>query len=222
MGTEHSQKGFEDCLLFLSQRPRKGKYLFFYDNVDDPFIDLYSHLPRGNSCAIAITSRNGTLGGLCPNGHLQLDKMSTDEAVELLLQPSSLPIDLTSQACKDALAIAQALGCLPVALQQARSYMQHTKCSAMAYLQNLSSNRQKLLGQLTQYQLDVASISTYATFEMSFKNLAIPVQRFLWLVSYFHWINFPLELVVLAAEHIFSDYERSLKYVDHEDDFYVA
>jgi hypothetical protein len=59
--------------------------LILYDNVDDPDIDLGSLLPLGESCAIVITSRNRSLGQLCPDAHLELDTMSMDEAVDLLL-----------------------------------------------------------------------------------------------------------------------------------------
>ncbi|KIM27345.1 hypothetical protein M408DRAFT_24574 [Serendipita vermifera MAFF 305830] len=85
LGPEHSQKGFEDCILFLSQPSRNEQSLLLFDNVDDPNLDLYSLLPRGNSCAIAITSRNHVLGELDPEAHLPLDIMSEEEATELLL-----------------------------------------------------------------------------------------------------------------------------------------
>ncbi|KIM24506.1 hypothetical protein M408DRAFT_53320, partial [Serendipita vermifera MAFF 305830] len=73
LGIEHSQKSFEDCLLFLSQPLPNGMWLLVYDNVDDPDLDLSSFLPRGYSCGAAITSRNGLLGELHPKGHLPLD-----------------------------------------------------------------------------------------------------------------------------------------------------
>ena len=219
LSTEYSRKPFEECLLFLSQASRNGQYLLLYDHVDDPNIDLFPLLPRGTSCTVAITSRNGILGDLYPHAHLQLDVMSADEAVELLHSSNGSTV-ITGQARKDASAIAQKLGYLPIALQQARDYMQQTKCSATAYLKSLSSNRHRLLGQLSKHQLDMGSISTYATFETSFRGPAAYVRRFLRLVSYFHWMNLPLELVCLAAEHKFSEYE--LQYVDHDDEFYAA
>ncbi|KIM24511.1 hypothetical protein M408DRAFT_52723, partial [Serendipita vermifera MAFF 305830] len=69
LGTEHSQKSFDDCLIFLSQPLPTGMWLLVYDNVDDPGLDLSSLLPRGDSCAVTITSRNGILGDLHPEGH---------------------------------------------------------------------------------------------------------------------------------------------------------
>jgi hypothetical protein len=93
LGIAHSQKEFDDCLVFIS-KPRPGPpRLVLYDNVDDPDIDLAPLLPSGESCTIIITSRNRSLGQLCPDAHLELDTMSMDEAVNLLLyRPGQLHI----------------------------------------------------------------------------------------------------------------------------------
>lgn len=209
---QYSHKGFEDCLAFLSQSSNDGIGLLVYDNVDDPAMDLSSLLPRGSQCAIAITSRNRILGDLCPESHLILDVMSMEEAIELLLHRR---VTITNQVRKDAEVLAHTLGCLPIALQQAHSYMQQTKCSIKAYLERLSSSRDKLLGQEIKHQVNLKAISTYATFETSFIRLSTHVQKFLRLLAYFHWGNFPTELVILAAKHHFSDYESvRLEYGD--------
>ena len=68
--------------------------------------------------------------------------------------------------------------------------------------------------------MDIDSISTYAAFETSFGGLALRVQKFIRLLSYFHWINFPIELIGLASKHHFSEYERT--YIDHDDKFYAG
>ncbi|KIM27311.1 hypothetical protein M408DRAFT_168883, partial [Serendipita vermifera MAFF 305830] len=220
IGTEHSQKTFEDCILFLSQLPRNGQSLLLYDNVDDPNLDLSSLLPQGDSCAIAITSRNHVLGELDPEAHLPLDIMAVEEATELLLHGSSRSTMVTDQVRKDIVALAETLGCLPIALQQACAYMRQAKCSASAYLSRLSKNRAKLLGRTIKYQVDMQSISTYAAFEMSFEKLPVPSQKLLRLVSYFHWAGFPLELIDQAAQHNFVYYEQTP--VQHGDDFYIG
>jgi tetratricopeptide (TPR) repeat protein len=217
LGAAHSQDSFEDCLLFLSRSTLAGQRLIVYDNVDDPQLDLAPLLPTGDSCVVIVTSRNHLIGGLC-TAHLKLDAMSIEEAIKLLLLSTDPSVAVTNQAKKDARAIAEALGCLPIALQQARSYMSQTQCSASAYLQRLVENRDKLLAQPAKFQLDMASISTYSAFEMSFKKLALQSQKFLRLLSNFHWSKFPLELVVLAAKLSFSQYR--VTYIEHGDDFY--
>ncbi|KIM25291.1 hypothetical protein M408DRAFT_26286 [Serendipita vermifera MAFF 305830] len=201
LGTEHSQKGFEDCLLFLSSPAYNRVPLLVYDNVDDPDLDLSPLLPRGNSCAIAITSRNGLLGDLHPESHLRLDIMALEEAVELLLNGHSHPHTYADQARIDAIAIAEALGYLPIALQQARAYMQQIKRSARAYLERLSTSRAKLLRQPIKQQLNDRAISTYAAFETSFLRLPEESKKLLRLLSHFHWSGFPLELVIIGAKY---------------------
>ena len=217
LGPEHSQKTFEDCLLFLAQPTPDGRRLIVYDNVDDPNLKLAPLLPHGSSCTIIITSRDRLMGGLNPGAHLELDVMSTDEAVELVLHTSSQSTSAIEQDRENARDIAEALGCLPLALQQACSYMFQTKCSARTYLELLSTSRNKLLSTELNYQLHKHPISTYAAFDASFDKLVRRTQQFLRLLAFFHWSNFPLELIFLAAKHNFSDYET--KYIDHGGSF---
>ncbi|KIM24467.1 hypothetical protein M408DRAFT_75744, partial [Serendipita vermifera MAFF 305830] len=219
LGREHAQKGFEDCLLFLSD-PRDGRSLLLYDNVDDPDIDLSSLLPRGNSCSVAITSRNCTLGYLEPQAHLQLDVMSIDEAAELLLRGLNLPAPITDRNPNDIIKLAETLGCLPLALQQACAYMRQTKCSPEQYLERLSTSREELLGRAIKLQINMQSVSTYAAFETSFVKLPTYSQQILRLLSHFHWSGFPLELVKTAAQYQFLDFEWTT--LERGSDFYIG
>ncbi|KIM19923.1 hypothetical protein M408DRAFT_30808 [Serendipita vermifera MAFF 305830] len=217
LGTEHSQKTFEDCLLFLAETSSEGPRLIMYDNVDDPDLELASLLPRGKSCVILITSRDRLMGGLCPEGHLELDVMSVREAIDLLLHDASNPTSTSEEDRENARSLARELGCLPLALQQARSYMFQANCSISTYLQLLNTNRDKLLSMPLKHRLDTQSASTYAAFDASFDRLTSQTQQFLQLLSFFHWSNFPLSLVALAARHSFIEYER--KYVEHGAEF---
>jgi hypothetical protein len=207
LGPEHSQKAFDDCLRFLAQPSPTGPRLLFYDNVDDPEIDLPPLLPDGDSCVIIITSRNRSIGELYPDSHLELDVMSMDEAIALLLKTLGSSVDFTEQAREEALSIAQVLCCLPIALTQARSYMYQTNCSRSTYLEILTSNRDELLARPVKNQRDMRYLSTYAAFDASFRKLALRDQQLLRILSCFHWSNFPLSLVVIAAKHQFTEYQ---------------
>ena len=214
LGTEHSQKSFKDCLAFLAQAPSNRTRLIVYDNVDDPDLDLVSLMPPGDSCAIIVTSRNHSVGELDQKGHLELDVMSMPEAVELLRHDDPR---LTEQ---DATAIAQELGCLAIALTQARSYIFQTRCSGAAYLDRLKSSRDKLLARPVKHQRDMRYTSTYAAFDASFEKLDVWAQRLLRLLSFLHWSKIPLELIVLAAKHHFADYER--RYIEHGETYHAG
>lgn len=212
--------GFDDCLAFLSQPSPNGPRLILYDNVDDPDLELPPLLPRGGSCAVVVTTRNRLLGELAPDSHLELDVMSVEESMELLLFNSKDLGSITSGTGEEARAIAEALGCLPIALTQARSYMYQTKCTARAYLERLVNGKSKILAHPIKNHPDMRYTSTYAAFDASFEMLAVQVQRLLRLLSFFHWGDFPLELIVLAAKFGFSRYDQ--QYLDPGSEFYIG
>lgn len=218
LGAEHSQKTFDDCIIFLERPSQTGRRIFLYDNVDDPSIDLSPLIPQSSSCVIIITSRNRSIGILCPESHLKLDVMSMDEAVELLLYNKGRSTPLSDQTLEDAKLIAHELGCLPIALTQARVYMQETVCSPREYLDRLHSSRAKILASPIKHQRDARYLSAFAAFEASYEKLTPSSQQLLRLLSCFHWANFPLELVTSAAKQSFIGYERH--YVEHDDEFH--
>lgn len=220
LGTENSQMTFEECLFFLSQPSPNGSHIILYDNVDDPEVDITSLLPDGNGCAIVITSRNRSMGSISLEAHLELDQMSIDEAIELLLHSSNRSGSLNQQNDKNIRAIAEELDCLPIALQQARSYMHETRCSANAYLERLRTSRNKLLAHPVKYQREMRYLSTYAAFDSSFGKLDGRTQRFLRLLSFLHWSKLPLELFTIAAKRSFSDYQD--KYIDYGESYHVG
>src|SRR6185295_17995129 len=82
----------------------------------------------------------------------------------------------------------------------------------------LKESRDVLLAQPAKFQLDMATVSTYAAFETSFKRLSLGSQKFLRLLSYFHWSKFPLELVTIAAKYNFCEYGYT--YTDHGEEFH--
>ncbi|KIM26629.1 hypothetical protein M408DRAFT_72598 [Serendipita vermifera MAFF 305830] len=220
LGSAYSQMSFEECLSILSQPLSDRPRLLIYDNVDDPNIEVDSFLPGGSSCLIAIISRNRSIGEMCPEAHLELDVMTIEEGVELLLHTPGRFIHITDQYRKDAGAIAETLGCLPIALAQARSYMYQTRCPPSDYLRRLQSSRNDLLAQPIKYQKGMRYLSTYSAFNASFQMLDSHVQKLLRLLSQFHWKDFPLELIMLAAKDDFSKYRTT--YTKHNEEHFVG
>ncbi|KIM31005.1 hypothetical protein M408DRAFT_327911 [Serendipita vermifera MAFF 305830] len=216
LGSEHSQKTFDDCLIFLAQSSPSGPRLIVYDNVDDPELDILSLLPKGRGCRIIITSRNHAIGEVSRSFHLELDVMSKEESVELLLHPPSGSLDSIEHARK----IAEFLGHLPIALTQARSYIYQTRCSQAEYLEILEQSRAELLAEPIKYQRDMRYQSTDAAFDASFKKLAFRDQQLLFLLSFFHWNNWPLHLVVIAAKDSFAGHH--FEYTEHGEETYTG
>jgi hypothetical protein len=66
---------------------KQEHWLLFFDNADDPNIDLNKFFPKCNHGNIVITSRNPGLRGY--GQHFQVADMNGTEAVELLLKCAS-------------------------------------------------------------------------------------------------------------------------------------
>jgi hypothetical protein len=66
---------------------KQEPWLLFFDNADDPQINLNKFLPKCNHGNIVITSRNPGLRGY--GQHSQVSDMYEPEAVELLLKSAS-------------------------------------------------------------------------------------------------------------------------------------
>jgi hypothetical protein len=75
----------QDALKWFSGK--QEHWLLFFDNADDPKIDLNKFFPKCNHGNIVITSRNPGLRGY--GQHFQVSDMNETEAVKLLLKCAS-------------------------------------------------------------------------------------------------------------------------------------
>jgi hypothetical protein len=76
----------QDALKWLANTPQD--WLLFYDNADDPKINLNQFLPRCNHGNIIITSRNPELC-VYAGAHSAVSDMDETDAVALLTQKCS-------------------------------------------------------------------------------------------------------------------------------------
>ncbi|HNT72062.1 MAG TPA: hypothetical protein PKK92_03270, partial [Methanothrix sp.] len=102
-----------------------GGWLLVFDNAQEPE-NLTDYLPRTGAGHVIITSRNPNWGGTAKP--LLVDVFSRQESVEFLLSR-------TGQT-DGAHALAEALGDLPLALEQAGAYIQETGISFATYLKH--------------------------------------------------------------------------------------
>ncbi|KAJ7807724.1 hypothetical protein B0H13DRAFT_2295736 [Mycena leptocephala] len=94
--TESSQKigeSSQDTLKWLVAKTEP--WLLFFDNADDPKIDLNKFLPKCNHGNIIITSRNPGLRGY--GQYSQVSDMNEREATELLLKSTSQDTSLANE-----------------------------------------------------------------------------------------------------------------------------
>jgi tetratricopeptide (TPR) repeat protein len=205
LGPEHSQKSFEEALSFLSDDISEGERLLIIDNVDDSSINIEPLLPQWDHGAMIITTRNHILGHIAPNGHIQLDSMSEDEAIETLSRASLQPWPPVSRVPPEIKKICSELGYLAIALVQAGSYMAQTATRPRSYLSKLQASRTTVMKHPAVGQRDMSRYkSVYAAFDASYEALPVQVQNFLRLLGAFHWNQIPVDHIQRAAKEKFE------------------
>ncbi|KAI0538600.1 tetratricopeptide repeat domain-containing protein [Xylaria digitata] len=140
-GRDPSANAAIDWLSIIEQR-----WLLLIDNADDPSVRLEDYFPRGSGGHILITTRNQTfryLGTIGPK-YYSFSGLQSEEASDLLLKATCLPLpwepDLKSSASK----VIEALGCLALAIVQAGAAIRARLCSVHDYLGWYDRTWQKL------------------------------------------------------------------------------
>ena len=216
LGTEHSQKTFDDAFSFLSL-PTEGERLIVFDDVDDPDFDLDSLIPDCSSVSIIITTRNQSRADATSNSHIRLDTMALGEAIDLVLRVAGSAIADRPNAREGIALVAKELDCHPIALVQAGSYMAVGKIGWDEYLTILRESRKEIMSKGARDQRGMRYTSAYAAFDASYKRLPKHVQETLHLLSFFDRLGFPLELIREAAKSDFG-YEF-MHYLERDAEF---
>jgi tetratricopeptide (TPR) repeat protein len=125
--------------LFRELRGRRG-WLLVYDNAERPH-RLTGLLPPGGDGRVLVTSRYGAWGRL--GSTLRLDVLPREESVAFLARRTGT----TDEASLDALA--ELLGDLPLALEEAAAYLEETGVGLDEYLELVRGRTRELfsLGQ---------------------------------------------------------------------------
>jgi tetratricopeptide (TPR) repeat protein len=119
------------------------RWLLVLDNVEDPGLPR-RYLPSTGSGHGLITSRRSDWHGLARA--LPLEDLPEPEAVRLLTGGKD-PAALSGPEQAEARALADDLGCLPLALAQARAYMAETGKSFAGYRKLLRASRPAVLAK---------------------------------------------------------------------------
>ena len=136
------------------------KWLLIFDNAADSS-DLRDYLPQGGEGHILITSRNQNWRGTARP--LSLSVLSRTEAVAFILKRTGQSEDSYASL------LAEALGDLPLALEQAGAFIEATGTSIHQYLELFTRNKTELLRRgkpSTDYPATVAT-----TWEMAFGQI---------------------------------------------------
>jgi CO dehydrogenase nickel-insertion accessory protein CooC1 len=143
------------------RRDSSPHWLLIFDNADDPK-QLEPYLPTGAG-HVLITSRNQ--GWSHAAEPLEVDVFTRDESVAHLLRhvPKLDPADARQ--------VAEALGHLPLAVEQAGAWLEQTGMPARAYIEQLATESTRILSlnQPPDYPMPVV-----ATWNLSFDQLRSP------------------------------------------------
>ncbi|MBI4798484.1 MAG: toll/interleukin-1 receptor domain-containing protein [Desulfarculus sp.] len=126
-------------------------WLMVLDNVNQPE-DLKPYLPHGGQGHIIITSRHQAWRGVAEP--LKVEVWPQGEAVAFLLKRTGSTDEANAEK------LANELGCLPLALEQAGAFVEETGCTLAEYLGLLASHRADLLAKgsgLSGYERTVAT-----------------------------------------------------------------
>ncbi|OAQ60207.1 tetratricopeptide repeat domain-containing protein [Pochonia chlamydosporia 170] len=148
---------------------QQGKFLVILDNADDPnAMNLTNFIPHHRNGDIIITSRDA--GAMAFGQLFKIEEMSEDEAVTLLGQASHLKLD--TQELRDAAKkITEALGYLPLAIDQACGYLVTSGSDIRNFLSTYKLHYKSLLSRIPNDGMLGYKKSALTTWEMSFGRL---------------------------------------------------
>ena len=186
-----------------------SNWLLIFDNAKEPK-DIEQYFPREGTGHIIITSRNPNWRSVA--GVLPIEVFKRSESVDFLINRT----DQDSRESADKLA--DALGDLPLALEQAGAYIEETAVSLADYLKLFKENRQKILerGKPTAYPDTIAT-----TWNISFQAIKDDFPEAVDLLRLFAFLapdSIPRSLLVEGApdlpEPLSSALQNSIKLND--------
>jgi tetratricopeptide (TPR) repeat protein len=162
-------------------------WLLIFDNATDQ-ASLRTYLPPSATGHVLVTSRDPNWRGLA--SPLQVEEMERAESVKFLLKRTGLEDESAASP------LAEELGDLPLALEQAGAYIEETRTSFSDYLTLFKTHRQKLLQRGSSSTDYPASVAT--TWELSFQQAkaSSPLAEDLMnLFAFFAPDDIPLEII---------------------------
>ena len=155
-----------------------GTWLLVFDNFDQPgaFHNIQDYVPNGHKGALLFTSRHADSSRLGTT--IPVEGMSEEESLELLLHQCNL--EKTDETAKEGRTIVRELGCLPLAIDQAGSYIRSRRIPLQVFPGHYKSRKAFVLShtpQLWEYQRRLgeeehkSSLSVFTTWELSYEQI---------------------------------------------------
>ncbi|KAJ7703604.1 hypothetical protein B0H17DRAFT_890076, partial [Mycena rosella] len=187
-----------DALEWLKSKP--DEWLLFFDNADDPKMDLNKYFPQCDHGNIIITSRNPGLS-VYAGSHSAISDMEESDAVNLLLRSAAHNTTDSNKAV--AAEIVKVLCYLPLAIIQAGAFI--SKSGRLnGYLGLYANNKARLLSQKPDQSHDNYAWTVYPTWQISFDQLSQEAKTFLQLCSFLHYQGISEDIFRNAAGYKFG------------------
>jgi Tfp pilus assembly protein PilF len=169
-------------------------WLLIFDNAEDA-TSVRDYIPSGKAGSVIITSRSPSWAGVAKS--LSVETLPTAEAVEFLLKRTGQQDAATAEK------LAEALGCLPLALEQAGAFIE-TSGGTMTHYLELFEKRQRDLMQRGKPSTDYPdTIAT--TWSLSFQKVEREnpaAAELLRLCAFFAPDDIPLKMLTEGAKEL--------------------
>lgn len=136
LGISHFAEHSRMIAALWQELRRRDRWLLIYDNARSP-LALAPYWPPAGTGDVLVTSRHRAWGG--SGTTVQVQPFAQLDAVTFLRKRANAPDELAAAA------VAEALGCLPLALEQAAAYVEETQTSLESYRQLLAADHPGLL-----------------------------------------------------------------------------
>lgn len=140
---------------------RTGCWLLVFDNAEDAR-ELERSWPRSGTGHVLVTSRNPAMGGLVPT--ILVPPLSPDEATAFLQKRTG------SEDVVSATGVAEDLGYLPLALEQAGAYVEEMRTSLPEYRERLKERASEHRDRLEERTPDVFAVGQPSYYEQTVRT----------------------------------------------------
>lgn len=180
--TEEKAKKVRECL----EMKLNLVCLLVYDDISAPEV-VYELLPKKGNHHILITSRNEMRNLLYQS--VNVDVMKEHEAMQLINVVARTEED--NQDKSTLRRLVNTLGCLPLALVQAGTYIREKQWSLEDYLSNYAGDQSRLLSvdNLKSRAIINISVGVWDNFSLNFEELEVQNRLALLVLKKISWIN---------------------------------
>ena len=184
-------------------------WLLIINNADDPSLDLLNLFPEGDRGHILVTTRNPNFTVHGTNGAMELKGLKPRSASLLLLKAAVAPKPWDEAVINVANKIADALGCLALALVQAGAVILQGMCNLQDYLKFYNQFRSSVSERRSSgASLNADQVTIYATWEHSLSLLeqrrteaGSDAVQLLSTVAFFHFEHIRVDIFTRALEN---------------------